>query len=75
MEQLELIEKSPETIELKTIVNHDEYTEKLAEFFDFRFEGEIVTEIKRAKQATDSGQPALVEMITKEEENISDYGR
>ena len=47
MEQLELIKTSPETIELTTTVNHDEYTEKLAEFFDFRFEGEIVTEIKQ----------------------------
>ena len=36
---------------------------------------EIGPAMKRAKQATDSGQPALIEMITKEEENISDYGR
>ena len=27
MEQLELIKTSPETIELTTTVNHDEYTE------------------------------------------------
>ena len=36
---------------------------------------EIGPAMKRAKQATDNGQPALIEMITKEEENISDYGR
>ena len=47
MEQLELLDSSSETIELRTNVPHDEYTEKLAEFFDFRFEGEIVTEIKQ----------------------------
>ena len=47
MEQLELLESSSETIELRTTVPHDEYTEKLAEFFDFRFDGEIVTEIKQ----------------------------
>ena len=47
MEQLELIDTSPSTIELRTRVPHDEYTEKLAEFFDFRFEGEVVTEIKQ----------------------------
>ena len=46
MEQLELLDSSADTIELKTIVKHDEYTEKLAEFFDFRFEGEVTTEIK-----------------------------
>ena len=46
MEQLELLDSSSETIELKTVVKHDEYTEKLAEFFDFRFEGEVTTEIK-----------------------------
>ena len=36
---------------------------------------EIGPALKRAKQAADSGQPALIEMITKEEETISDYGR
>ena len=53
MEQLELIDTSPNTIELRTTVSHDEYTEKLAEFFDFRFEGEVVTEIKQLPELPD----------------------
>ena len=36
---------------------------------------EIGPAMKRALEASNSGQPVLLEMITKEEENISNYGR
>ena len=36
---------------------------------------EIGPAMKRALEASSSGQPVLLEMITKEEENISNYGR
>jgi len=36
---------------------------------------EIGPAMKRALEASNSGQPVLLEMITKEEENISTYGR
>ena len=36
---------------------------------------EIGPAMARAVEAANSGQPALLEMITKEEENISNYGR
>lgn len=46
MEQLELLGNSSQIIELRTKVPHNKYTEKLAEFFDFQFENEILTEIR-----------------------------
>ena len=36
---------------------------------------EIAPAIKRAIDISGSGQPVLLEMMTKEEENISTYGR
>jgi thiamine pyrophosphate-dependent acetolactate synthase large subunit-like protein len=36
---------------------------------------EIGPAMARAVEAANSGQPVLLEMITKEEENISNYGR
>jgi len=36
---------------------------------------EIGPAMKRALEASNNGQPVLLEMITKEEENISNYGR